>query len=182
MSKIVVITGSARPNSVNKIVTKEVLRLLGSKTDIKTEVADLAAMNLPFFDATAPPSRPNFTFTHKAVQEWSDQIKSADGVIFTMPEYNHSMTALQKNAIDWLYNEWKAKPTAVVAYGFYGGEHSLTNFQAVNDVIKLDLVEPIARFTLGKEITPDGVITDQEVFDETVGRTIDGLLDKISSH
>ena len=34
-----------------------------------------------------------------------------------MPEYNHSMTAPLKNAIDFLHNEWRYKPVGLVSYG-----------------------------------------------------------------
>ena len=41
--------------------------------------------------------------------------------MFVTPQYNWGYPAPLKNAIDYLYNEWKGKPALVVSYGGHGG-------------------------------------------------------------
>jgi len=45
--------------------------------------------------------------------------------VFVTPEYNHSMPAALKNAIDFLYKEWNDKAAAFVSYGAVSGARSV---------------------------------------------------------
>ncbi|MEO1704360.1 MAG: NAD(P)H-dependent oxidoreductase [Pseudomonadota bacterium] len=63
-----------------------------------------------------------------SVQTLADQIKAADAVIISTPEYNKLLSGALKNALDWLSRTegapWKGKPVAVMsaAAGRAGGE------------------------------------------------------------
>ena len=177
--KILLITGSARPNSTGKTVVNLVAEQLEKYRQVYSEVADLAKAALPFYDNTASPSSDQFKINHQSVQTWSNQVKSADAVIFIMPEYNHSITAIQKNAIDWLYEEWRDKPSAVVAYGYYGGKHAVDAFKAINDTIKTKLTDPIAMLTIGQQLGADGSIINRAAADREVSAVIKALIDQL---
>jgi NAD(P)H-dependent FMN reductase len=41
--------------------------------------------------------------------------------VFVTPEYNRSIPAALKNAIDYLYAEWHNKAAGFVSYGLHGG-------------------------------------------------------------
>ena len=178
---ILLIPGSARPNSAGKQVSKMVSQQLTKNEAINVTVADVAGLNLPFYDNLLPPASEDFSIDNPAAQAWSELVKAADAVVFIMPEYNHAMTGLQKNAIDWLYQEWNAKPAAVVAYGFYGGKHAIDTFQAINANIKLDLVKPITQLYLGKDLNMDGSPIDEAAVHATVAKTTESLVGKLSS-
>lgn len=176
MAHIVVITGSARPNSVNSKVTKAVVDALESKEGVTVAVADLVALELPFMAGEMAPSQPDYTITEPRVKEWADMVAGADGVVFVSPEYNHSMSGIQKNAIDWLYKEWNDKPAAMIAYGAYTGKHVIENFKEVNSVIKTKLSdEAVAGLLLGEDLAWDGSIADKE----TVATRIDSALNEL---
>jgi hypothetical protein len=49
--------------------------------------------------------------------DWSRTVSRADGYIFVSPEYNHGLNAATKNALDYLYHEWRDKPAGFVSYG-----------------------------------------------------------------
>lgn len=181
MAKLLVITGSARPLSANQKVVTTIIDTLAKRNTHEVTVANLAEMNLPYFDADMSPSQEAYKIPHQSVQAWSDKVKAADAVIFVMPEYNHSMSGVQKNAIDWLYNEWKGKPATVVAYGFYGGRHALDSFEFVNDVIKLDLVEPLTQLTFMKELRTDGSVEDETAVQTSLRATFDALDKKLGA-
>ncbi|MQS44865.1 NAD(P)H-dependent oxidoreductase [Lactobacillus salsicarnum] len=58
-------------------------------------------------------------------------MNSLDGIIILYPQYNWGYPAVLKNALDYLYDEWRGKPVSTIVYGSHGG------FQAQ---IALDLV------------------------------------------
>lgn len=70
MSNILVVTGSARPNSVNEKVVPLVVTEL-EKQGAAATVADLKAINLPFFDAPMPPTAPGYQPPHDSVRHWT---------------------------------------------------------------------------------------------------------------
>jgi len=63
---------------------------------------------MPVFDSEVMPA---------AVNALSERLDAADGFVIVTPEYNHSFPAALKNAVDWLHEEWHAKPVAFVSYG-----------------------------------------------------------------
>lgn len=52
-----------------------------------------------------PPSLGQYTKEH--TKAWSAKIDSFDAYVFVTPEYNHGTSGALKNAIDFLYKEWK---------------------------------------------------------------------------
>ena len=64
------------------------------------------------------------------VQSLADQIKSADAVVISGPEYNKALSGVLKNALDWVSRVpggvWRDKPVAILsaAAGRAGGERS----------------------------------------------------------
>ncbi len=174
--KVLIITGSARPESVNQKIVQLVADTLSHYPDISTEIADLAALQLPFMNAPVAPSDPSFTITDPAVQQWQAIVASADAVIFVMPEYNHSLSAIQKNAIDWLYAEWRDKPTALVAYGYYAGRHAIAQFEEINTVIKTKLDQKITGLQFGEDINANGTVKNTEKVDAMLQATCSALI------
>ncbi len=176
MKKILILTGSARPNNISDVFAKLTFNLLSKKSDVEAKIIEVAVLDLPYFDAPAPPASPHFKTTHKQVEKWRKMVKESDGIILSMPEYNHSMSAIQKNAIDWLYFEWVNKPTAVVTYGSNAGKFSLETFERVSGNVKMGVVKPFAQFKLGEEVAWDGNINDQKSIDRVITKTIEALL------
>ena len=83
---------------------------------------DLAQIKLPMeMEETIPGATTNFEYTNSYTKAWSDKVRAADAVVFVHPEYNGSVSAALKNAIDHLYHEWKDKKIGLVGYGGAGG-------------------------------------------------------------
>ena len=51
----------------------------------------------------------------------SQRLAAADAFVVVTPEYNRSFPASLKNAIDWHFKEWRAKPVGFVSYGGMSG-------------------------------------------------------------
>ncbi len=122
---IAVLVGSLRKDSINRRLAKALAALAPSSLSLN--IVELGP--LPFYneddEATAP----------QAWRDFRDQIRGADGVLFVSPEYNRSIPAVLKNAIDvgsrpYGKSVWDGKPTAVVTaspspIGGFGANHHL---------------------------------------------------------
>ena len=91
---------------------------------ISLHLVDLATWALPLFDEPAVPSQVTEVpagYTHAHTRGWSAEIASYSAFVFVTPQYNWGYPAGLKNAIDYLFHEWKGKPAMVVSYGGRGG-------------------------------------------------------------
>jgi len=123
--KIAVFVGSLRKESYNLKTAKALIAL--APESLSLEIINISS--LPFFNEDLEATPP---------QEWlklREQIKAADGVLFLTPEYNRSVPAVLKNAIDvgsrpYGQNSWNGKPGAVVSVSIgnisgFGANHHL---------------------------------------------------------
>ncbi len=100
--KIVGISGSLRKHSANTNLLKSIQE--ASKTDSLTgidfSIADIS--KLPMYntdlESTGADGQTVFPAEVAALRQ---QLAAADAFIFATPEYNYSLTAALKNAIDW---------------------------------------------------------------------------------
>lgn len=179
MVQVLLVTGSARPNSANSKVVSVVKNNLEARQNVTVTVADLVELNLPFMDSPLPPSAPGYEITDEHVKQWQAMVQQADAVVFVMPEYNHSLSAIQKNAIDWLYTEWNDKPVALVAYGFYAGRHAIAQFEEINTVIKAKLDQTITGLQFNDDLEMDGTVKNRDAVDAKISTTLDTLIGTI---
>jgi len=175
MSKILVVIGSARPGRVADTILNYVQEDLTTRDNVEVTVADLKEINLPFFDNENSPASPDYVITDPQVKTWSELVASNDSVVFITPEYNHSLSAIQKNAIDSLAADWEAKPIAAVAYGWSGGSLVLENLREVLSVVKTELKSSAAQLAFMKDIGVDGSLIDET----NVRNQIKAMIDEI---
>jgi NAD(P)H-dependent FMN reductase len=83
------------------------------------ELVDLKRWNLPLMDEPMHPRLEQYK--HQHTKDWSRQIDKGDAFVFVIPEYNYSMSAPLKNALDYLSREWSYKPVGFVSYGGISG-------------------------------------------------------------
>jgi NAD(P)H-dependent FMN reductase len=67
-------------------------------------------------------------------------VGSCDAFVFATPEYNHSIPAALKNAIDYLYAEWNDKPAGVVSYGVQGGTRAVDHLRLILAEVRVAVV------------------------------------------
>ena len=87
------------------------------------ELVDLRDYPMPFFDEPKSPLRE--PAKNEVARKWAKKIAELDGFVFVTSEYNHSIPASLKNALDYAYAEWNKKPAAFVAYGSAGGARAV---------------------------------------------------------
>lgn len=180
MSNILVVTGSVRPNSVNeKVVPLAVAEL--EKQGAAVTIADLKALNMPFFDSPMPPASPDFAPEHESVKQWTKLVAEADGVLFVTPEYNHTLSPVQLNAIDWIAKEWEGKHIALVGYGWTSGAgqaHAAAR-EAFEAVLKAHVSSAQTNLFFMKDINTDGTLIDEAGVNAKLEATVSELLSNI---
>src|SRR5512135_2759521 len=125
--KVAVFVGSLRAASWNRKVARELIALAPASLQLEIiEIGQLPLYNQDFDDGGNPPA------------EWlafRQRVKPYDAVLFVTPEYNRSVPAPLKNAIDvgsrpYGKSAWFGKPCAIVsvspgAIGGFGANNHL---------------------------------------------------------
>ncbi len=119
MLKIGIILGTTRPGRNSEAVAKWVYESALKRNDAEYELVDIKDYDLPMLDEPLPASMGQYMHPH--TKAWAEKINSLDAFIFVTGEYNHSMPAALKNALDYLYVEWNNKAAGFVSYGSAGG-------------------------------------------------------------
>lgn len=134
------ILGSIRQNR-NGSVVAEWLVAQAKTAGYDLEVLDLKEVNLPKFDSAVSPMYA--AVDTPEAKAWASQIADADGLVFLTSEYNRSIPAALKDAIDYLYSEWNGKKASIISYGWIDGGASATkHLTDILNWVKLDLQGP----------------------------------------
>jgi len=122
---VAVFVGSLRKDSLNRKLAKALIALAPESVVLQiVEIGHLPFYNQDFEENPQP-----------EVVEFRKRVRSSDAVLFVTPEYNRSVPAVLKNAIDvgsrpYGHNAWDGKPGAVItlstgAIGGFGANHHL---------------------------------------------------------
>jgi NAD(P)H-dependent FMN reductase len=134
--RIAVIIGSTRDSRFADKPAAWILDLARQRPDWEVELLDVRDYHLPFFNEKSsnlwvPTEDPNAV-------AWQKKLATFDGFIFVTAEYNRSIPASLKNALDQAYKEWIHKPAAVLAYGATGGARAAEHLRSI--AIELQMV------------------------------------------
>src|SRR5476651_276708 len=132
---IAVLVGSLRKESINRKVALALAELAPATLKLNiVEIGDLPLYNEDL-EGASPPA---------AYSSFRQQVRSSDAVLFVTPEYNRSVPAPMKNAIDvgsrpYGQSVWGGKPGAIVsvspgAIGAFGANHHLRQSLVFLDV------------------------------------------------
>jgi chromate reductase, NAD(P)H dehydrogenase (quinone) len=132
---VCVLVGSLRKASFNRVLANALISLAPSSLQLDiVEIGQLALYNEDI--ETAAPPAPWTAFRQR--------VKAADAILFVTPEYNRSVPAVLKNALDvgsrpYGGSVWDGKPGAIVssspgAIGAFGANHHLRQSLVFLDV------------------------------------------------
>ncbi|GAA3583353.1 NAD(P)H-dependent oxidoreductase [Klugiella xanthotipulae] len=137
--RVAVIIGSTRANRIGPEIAVWVRDALREGSSLHYELVDLAEVALPFLDEPRMPALGEYAHAH--TRAWSELILSFDAVVFVFPQYNGGYPGVLKNAVDFLYAEWRDKPAALVSYGTRGGNRAAAGFLAVLNRLHLRVID-----------------------------------------
>ncbi|MCW5589842.1 MAG: NAD(P)H-dependent oxidoreductase [Legionellales bacterium] len=125
--KIGILVGSLRKESFNRKIAKQLIEL--APASLTFEFIEIN--NLPFYNE-------DLETAQQTLPEWKsfrEKIKACDGILFCTPEYNRSVPAVLKNAIDvgsrpYGQSVWQKKPAGIISVsvggiGGFGANHHL---------------------------------------------------------
>ncbi|MEU0840921.1 NAD(P)H-dependent oxidoreductase [Streptomyces sp. NPDC005962] len=114
-----------------------VLKTAQQNSRLTYEPADLAEVALPFLDEPRKPALGQYEHTRR----WSRTASGYDGFLFVFPQYNWGYPAVLKNALDFLYAEWRDKPAAVASYGTRGGNRAAAQLRGVLQGLHMRIID-----------------------------------------
>lgn len=122
-----IILGSTRQGRVSPQVGSWVKAIADKRGDANYEIVDISDFHLSL-EGTG--QEPGFI-------DWSKKIDSLDGFVFIVPEYNHSIPAVLKHALDSAYKEWGDKAAGIVSYGSTGGARAAEHLRGILAELKV---------------------------------------------
>lgn len=120
---IPVILGTSRRGRQSAPVAALMVREIGRRPGIATELIDVAAVPLPTDDAGEDIKNDAF----------ADRMMRADGLVIVSPEYNHGYPGLLKHLLDTCLKEYVHKAVGIVGVsaGPMGGSRMIQNLLPV---------------------------------------------------
>jgi len=125
--KIGIFVGSLRRGSFSRSIAKAAVSLSPAELEFRfINIGDLPLYNQDFDDDGQLP---------KSYELFRNEVAELDGFLFVTPEYNRSIPAVLKNALDvasrpYGHNVWSGKPGSIISVspgglGAFGANHHL---------------------------------------------------------
>ena len=168
------IAGSLRQRSYNRGALRAAVKLVPEGAML--EVFELN--DIPNFNQDEEENPPEI------VVEFKEKIRAADAILFVTPEYNHSVTGVLKNAIDWAsrpygMSAWEGKPAAIMgaSLGEIGTARAQVHLRQICATLNMHTVnKPEVLIGSAQEKFDE----DQNLTDETTRKFIGQLLENLA--
>jgi NAD(P)H-dependent FMN reductase len=137
MLNLQVIVGSTRPTRASDKVLPWVVERASHHGGFEVETLDLRDWPMPFFQEHAGTigDFADPTFSDPVVKAWNAKIAGGDAYLVVTPEYNHSIPAVLKNALDSIFitHALRNKPISAVSYsgGTAAGVRAIEHLAAI---------------------------------------------------
>jgi NAD(P)H-dependent FMN reductase len=168
MVRVLAFAGSTRSQSLNKKLVREAARIARAAGAEVTEV-DLRDLPMPLYDQDleADEGLP------EAANQLRDLMRDHQGFLLACPEYNSSITAVLKNALDWVSRPAEGEPPMVAfrgkvatllsaSPGALGGLRGLVHVRAIlGNVGVLVLPSQVAVSQAHQAFAEDGSLADE---------------------
>lgn len=174
MTSLLGISGSLRAKSTNTMLIRNAAAAFAPDTFVE------ATLRLPLYDGDLESAEG----IPADVQTLADQIRTADAVVISTPEYNKGISGVLKNALDWVSrtdgNPWENKPVAIMSAtaGRSGGERTQTMLLWALSYFKPKLLigPEVLVAQSGQQFDDDGKLTN-----EINHKALQALMDRLKA-
>ncbi|SDN72661.1 NADPH-dependent FMN reductase [Alkalicoccus daliensis] len=158
-----IILGSTRQGRVSPQVGAWVKNIADKRGDANYEIIDIADFNLPFLGEEEAPG----------IARWNEKLNEMDGFVFIVQEYNHSLTAALKNALDSAREAWHDKAAGIVSYGSTGGARAAEHLRGILGELKIADVRVHPTLSLFHDFENFSDFKPQELHEENINMMLD---------
>ncbi|WP_280429187.1 NADPH-dependent FMN reductase [Nocardia brasiliensis] len=135
--KLAVIIGSVREGRFGPVVAEWFTEHARNHGAFEVDVIDLAEAHVPLALPEVPPALNPDPERPAGMADLTRRLSEADAFVIVTPDYNRSIPAALKAAIDWHFTQWDSKAIGFVGYsGLSGGllaiEHLRQIFNELN--------------------------------------------------
>lgn len=178
--RIGIIIASTRDTRFGEKPAKWLLEVAQRRDDIDVELVDLREYDLPFFNEVS--SNAWQASVDPKVLAWQKKIGELDGYVFVTSEYNRSIPASLKNALDQAYLEWNYKPGAIMGYGAVGGARAVEHLRSITCELYMVPVRSTVHISGTEFFTVWHGAGDQPItsIEGTIGQSTQEMLDQLT--
>ena len=148
-----VILGTVRSGRMSEHAARLVIGEIKNRPGVKTELIDIAKMQLPTNDAGEAIKNPEF----------ASKMERADALVVVSPEYNHGYSGLLKHVLDSCLKEYIHKAVGIVGVsaGPFGGTRVIQNLLPVMRELGLVTIFWDVNFSSVQSVfSPEGTLLD----------------------
>jgi NAD(P)H-dependent FMN reductase len=174
MLKIGIIVGSTRPGRHADAVAQWVKDVADLRGDAEYEIVDLADHPLPHLDEALPAGYGQYA--HEHTKRWAAKVAEFDGFVFVTPEYNHSISGVLKNAIDFVGAEWNNKAAGIISYGSVGGARAAEHLRLILGELQIADVRQQVTMSIFTDFENFATFTPAEMHEQALSVQLDQLV------
>ena len=155
---ILAISGSLKSTSANTGILRTIIKIVPKNVVVK--IFD-GLDKLPHFN-------PDSTVDIESVNNFREQLRLADGVIISTPEYAFGVPGVLKNALDWVVSSGELNEKPVVAISasplYSGGDKALASLLLTLTALgtHIDANSSLSIANVKSKMTGAGVCSDDE--------------------
>lgn len=157
---ILTISGSANKNSSNQRLLKTLPSIIKQHEFLHFE----GLMDFPLFTPECDKNPPQLVLSFK------ENIRKADLVVISFPEYIHNIPAVLKNALEWITSsgELDNKKVLIISFtpAFPRGEQAMQSLVWSLQALNTKIVAQLPLYQSELQITNDGELVGENAIEE----------------
>lgn len=167
--RIGIILSSTREGRFADRVADWVMQAAKERPELQMETIDLRDYPLPIFGEGDG---------EEVIVRWKERLAEFDGYVILTAEYQHSITGVLKNALDYVGDEMAKKPVAYVGYGGVGGARAVEHLRLVGAHLEFPSVKEAVHIAWDVYLAVSGgekQLSDFDFLNESLNTTLDSL-------